>query len=91
MNQIKKYFYHFDLLSFDPLSFDPVSFDPVSFDHLSVNQLYVFIKDLLFVTNPVLIYKSEGLNTRPIHFSGQQPASLVKQRVRLKQRKTRVY
>ena len=37
MLQIKKYFYHFDLLSFDPLSFDPLSIDPVSFDLLSVN------------------------------------------------------
>ena len=37
MIQIKKYFYHFDLLSFDPLSFDPLSFDPMSFDLLSVN------------------------------------------------------
>ena len=39
MIQIKKYFYHFDLLSFYPLSFDPLSFDPVSFDFLPFDPM----------------------------------------------------
>ena len=43
MIQIKKYFYHFDLLSFDPLSFDPVSFD------LFVGESNVFYGMMIYI------------------------------------------
>ena len=49
MIQIKKYFYHFGLLSFDPLSFDPVSFDP-----LSVKSIYMHFFGLIKVVTNVV-------------------------------------
>ena len=63
MIQIKKYFYHFDLLSFDPLSFDPLSFDPLSFDPVSFDLLLVnpnFAWLEITFTIPLIIFEAIG-------------------------------